>query len=85
MVQTSIEKALLSQADFKGTYCYQALREGVNPILNLEGVGRVGLPLEEHTAKRIIERCEKTPACKGMGEMYAEDVCLMLQMFPNSN
>lgn len=63
---------MASNLDFKGTYYYESTHTpAVNPILRLKDVGRVGLPLSEPAAKRIISHCRQAPF--GQGERTVVD------------
>lgn len=64
-LQDAIATALKGDLDFKGTYYHRAAYPATNPILNLKGVGRIGLPLNELQAKHIISHCAQAPFGKG--------------------
>lgn len=69
--QDDIADVLEGDLDFKGTYYYEENHAPINPILKLKGVGRVGLPLSEPEAKRIIAHCRQAPF--GQGERTVVD------------
>lgn len=70
--QDALKTALSSGLDFKGTYYYESTHKpAINPILCLKDVGRIGLPLSEPAAKRIIAHCRQAPF--GQGERTIVD------------
>lgn len=93
VVQDALKRALASDLDFKGSYYYEATHlPAVNPILRLKDAGRVGLPLTEQAAKRVISHCRQAPFGQGertvidtsvrdTWEMDAADVGVVIHAF----
>ncbi|KAL0064876.1 hypothetical protein AAF712_008129 [Marasmius tenuissimus] len=60
------ETALKTDSDFQGTFAFtKTYDDAPNPILCLEGLGTVGLPLSEREAKVVIEKSIQAPFGKG--------------------
>lgn len=83
--------SLLKRKTFKSSGSFSSshfFENAPNPVLNLDGVGIVGLPLSESAAKQVISGCRQAPFGKGKRtvidkkvrdtwEMDATKVCAM--------
>ncbi|KAJ8072944.1 hypothetical protein PM082_019807 [Marasmius tenuissimus] len=66
LAQEDFETALKTDSDFQGTFAFtKTYDDAPNPILCLEGLGTVGLPLSEREAKVVIEKSIQAPFGKG--------------------
>ncbi|KAF8526488.1 hypothetical protein JB92DRAFT_3229448 [Gautieria morchelliformis] len=54
--------------------CIQSYPEAPNPCLSIDGIGALGLPLNEREAKTLISVCEQAPFGKGERNVIDEDV-----------
>ncbi|KAJ8075198.1 hypothetical protein PM082_019526 [Marasmius tenuissimus] len=60
------ETALKTDSDFQGSFAFtKTYDDALNPILCLEGLGTIGLPLSKREAKAIIEKSIQAPFGKG--------------------
>ncbi|KAF9044405.1 hypothetical protein BJ165DRAFT_1390309 [Panaeolus papilionaceus] len=58
--------ALSKNFDFAGNYYHRSVEPNApNPILTIEGIGLIGLPLSERDAQMIVSRAAQAPFGKG--------------------
>lgn len=68
---------ILGQKGFKASgsfFASQFFEHAPNPMLNLEGVGIVGLPLSPSVAKDVISGCQLAPFGKGERTVVDKEV-----------
>jgi hypothetical protein len=70
---------IIGEKGFKASGSFYASRffedtDAPNPILNLEGVGIVGLPLSPRVAKDVISGCQLAPFGKGERTVVDKEV-----------
>ena len=52
--------------DFKGSFSFnRAYPTAPNPTLNIDGLGHLGIPLNDQTAQMLISHCQQAPFGKG--------------------
>ena len=60
--QGDLEKLFSKDLEFSGSFAFHRVYpEAPNPLLSIEGLGTVGLPLSDRDAKAIKERAEQAP------------------------
>jgi len=60
--QEELEGVLQSFFGFRGTFAFgSAFPQAPNPVLSIDGIGQVGLPLSERDALAIIEKAQQAP------------------------
>jgi len=61
-----LERVLEGPLDFKGSFAFhKAYIDAPNPILRLDAIGYIGLPLNQREAKVVISHCIQAPFGKG--------------------
>ncbi|KAK7061636.1 Zn(2)-C6 fungal-type domain-containing protein [Favolaschia claudopus] len=71
-IRNDFECVLDAPIDFTGSYYFQkSYNEFPNPLLRLDSLGHIGLPLSTREAKQIIAHCEQAPF--GQGERTLVD------------
>ncbi|CZT25737.1 uncharacterized protein RCC_11406 [Ramularia collo-cygni] len=58
-------RSLLDSLDSEGSFCAQGSREDINPGLQVEGVGGIGMPISAYDAQRLIRYSRQAPFGKG--------------------
>ena len=77
----SLFKAQLDRVRTAGSFATAGLCPIVPmPALNVEGLGPVGLPLNNATAKAIINCCHRAPFGKGTSTLRYWEVCASLRL-----
>ncbi|KAJ7276304.1 hypothetical protein B0H12DRAFT_13854 [Mycena haematopus] len=74
-VRSDFERVLNGPLDFKGSYYFhRSYNEFPNPLLRLDSLGHVGLPLSSREAKHIINYCVQAPFGQGERTLIDKNV-----------
>ncbi|KAJ3497068.1 hypothetical protein NLJ89_g10399 [Agrocybe chaxingu] len=74
-LRTDLEKAFATKTlSFQGTFAHSSVKtDAPNPVLTIEGLGTIGLPLNERDATAIIASMTPKPSGKGKKGKAAKD------------